>query len=332
MFWSPDPFGDELDLNILAGMMADDANEQPMKVPDTNTLTAPVTTITNAAALGLDMSDDEDSNSAPCSTSKPKETVFSAAFGAAFSDLKRKAQKDKALNSFGSPMPKEKTPPRVEVIDPLEKELREMEERMNKIKSELAKKKKLDMIKPDGTARRFTKLTNHTEVREKTKLLNTEEKQKLLQRLRDNKNSVVHGGETDSEDDEDNMNPFESNYNSYGKAIKKNLANTNTNNFYSSRNKFADESVNKSTSAASSCSGSVESLALKRQAVLSKIQQSPQSWQGVKGSLVGLKEGAAPMSLEERNAVRDTYSGIYVVWVVLRILTCDVGQWFMSYK
>uniref|UniRef100_A0A2P2IFS2 Protein MCM10 homolog n=1 Tax=Hirondellea gigas TaxID=1518452 RepID=A0A2P2IFS2_9CRUS len=311
---------DGLDVEMLAGMLEDDISEADQYSDGTKKRDKQNTQSTSAdvsaASLGLELSDDED-NSICATTGKQKKSLFSASF----SNLKTTDIVPKNKNAVKDFKRKSVSAPKTgstEELDPLEQELRSMEKRMNKIKEELLKKKKLDLIKPDGTERRFTKLTNHTAVRETTKLLTAEEKQRLLQRLRDSKSSVVHAGDTDSEDDEDNRNPFEQQYNSYGKTLKKSLGATN--NSYSSRNKFTSGGVSENKASEGSCSGMsssaaaelAASLAQKRQDVLDKIK-SGQGWQGASGSIASLKSGVTPQTEAERNAIRDPYSGIFIV-------------------
>ena len=189
---------------------------------------------------------------------------------------------------------------------------------MNKMKQELAKKKKID-INSDGGSRQFTKFTSYTasSSKETVRKLNQEEKNNLIKRIKKNKNSVIHGGDTDSEDDEDNMNPFETRYNSYGENIKKSLTTNTSSASYSSRNKFTD------TLAAAAPSPSADrshtaALERKRQAMIQRVKGgggggAKAGWQSISGSLVGLKEGAPAKTTLEKNAVREPHSGIFVM-------------------
>ncbi|KAB7497153.1 Protein MCM10-like protein, partial [Armadillidium nasatum] len=108
------------------------------------------------------------------------------------------------------------------IVDPLEKELLQMEQRMKKLKAEIMKKKNIKNDKPS-----FTKLSSvidpNSQQSESVRYLNEEEKLNLISNL-NAKKSEIHKGDTDSEDDEDNRNPFEAQMSSYGKEIKKRIA------------------------------------------------------------------------------------------------------------
>ena len=275
------------------------ANDDDFDNPPSAVATEAVT----STSLGLDMSDEELESTAPKSS-----------FAEAFGSIKRKTS---TCNKSTTVSERDDTHSlhtnrsnADDDIDPLEKELRSMEDRMHKIRAELAKKKNLSSSESKG----FTKLTNTPApgIREKSKILTHEEKQKVLERLRESKKSIVHGGDTDSEDDEDNRNPFEPSYSSYGKAIKK-LTSESTNAAYSSRNKFTDYSSPSIQQRTASSEKSFQNLANKKQQVLDKLK-SPNAWKNVNGSLVNLTQvNSHQAGPSTTNAVREPYSGIYVV-------------------
>ena len=263
-------------MDTLASMLGDVEENNDGKVTEPS-----------ATELGLDLSDEEAAQETAIQPST-KETKQSA-FSAAFSGLQSKLPPEEISSSSTS----------VENIDPLEMELRKMEERMNKIKSELARKKNLDTSSSDST-KKFTKLTNPTQgPKETSRVLTSEEKSKLLQRLK--KSSEVHGGDTDSEDEEDNRNPFETQYNSYGRSLRKTLEKNND---------------NRTSSALQ------ESLTAKKEQVLNKLK-APEAagWKETNGSLVAVKNGAmAARTPAQANALREPNSGIYIVWVIMQLL------------
>ncbi|KAF2360021.1 Zinc finger Mcm10/DnaG-type [Trinorchestia longiramus] len=303
-----DDFDEELDLDTLAELL--DAEEEEGATGATSSCASTVSEETAsvkstvksapicAGSLGLELSDDEQD-----ATEKPSTKKSSSAFCEAFSS---------------QTLPEKTT---AEPIDPLEQELCKMEARMAAIRAELSKKKKLDLGSTSGVSRKFTKLTLPVGVRETERNLSNIEAKQVLQNVKEQKNSIVHGGETDSEDDEDNRNPFESRYNSYGRSLKKNLEKTDSDQH---SRKFTGNVTNVSPSV-SNTSGhmpsrststdtfsTLKSLALKRQEVVKKIKDG-QSWQGANGSLVPVGGSMGQLTPAEKNAIRCPYSGIFVV-------------------
>ena len=105
-------------------------------------------------------------------------------------------------------------------VDPLEVELRQMEEKMNLLKQQLAKKKNI----PETEQSNFTKYVPVVkQPTETTRILSSSEGNSFLKKLEDKK-SAIHSGDTDSEDEEDNRNPMETTYCSGGRDIRKRLA------------------------------------------------------------------------------------------------------------
>lgn len=263
------PQDEKGDLDALAGLLDDDGD-----LPGTSntSMTQPSASAdspknTSMAELGLVMSDDEDEAKAPPQKSK-------SGFGAAFSGSKFSkggtASSEKAKDS-----------------DPLEAELRQMEERMNLLREQLAKKKKFDHKGEDSGTRRFTKLTNVTQERSQVvRTLSDKEEAKLYQGLK--RKSLLHGGETDSEDEDDNRNPFEQQLNDYGREIKKRIA-------HASDERPPDT---------------------RKQEVLNKMKSPPAKnpgWKDLSGSLVSLKSGGTPTPEFEKNVSVDRFSGIRIV-------------------
>ena len=311
-----DDFADGLDMDALAGMLeegqgVDSSTITVLPVDSSGTMGATAPADMSAAALGLELSSDEE-DKIVCQNPK---SAFGAAFGGALAKLTTKTHQDQITLSLGSPAPIEikRISPSEDSIDPLEQELRSMEQKMAKIKSELAKKK-FNQKNPVGTSRKCSKLTYCTEGRESTKVLTSEEKAQLLKRLKENKSSIVHSGETDSEDDEDNRNPLETKYNSYGHAVKKMLA-SNESSLYNNKYKSTScDTSGKNQNLSGTNISLLKSLADKKAAVLNRLHQSPTgSWQGVQGSLMGLRDGAAVMTPAEQAAVKDPFSGIFIV-------------------
>lgn len=263
------PQDEKGDLDALAGLLDDDGD-----LPGTSntSMTEPSASAdspknTSMAELGLVMSDDEDEAKAPPQKSK-------SGFGAAFSGSKF---------SKGGTASSEKA----KDFDPLEAELKQMEERMNLLREQLAKKKKFDHKGEDSSTRRFTKLTNVTQERSQVvRTLSDKEEAKLYQGLK--RKSLLHGGETDSEDEDDNRNPFEQQLNDYGREIKKRIA-------HASDERPPDT---------------------RKQEVLNKMKSPPAKnpgWKDLSGSLVSLKSGGTPTPEFEKNVSVDRFSGIRIV-------------------
>lgn len=261
----------EEDLDALAGLLDDD--------DDVGTPGASGTSATQPSAsddspkntsmveLGLVMSDDEDEAKVP-----PKNVKSS--FGAAFSGSK--------FSKGGTDTSKKN-----EQFDPLEAELQQMEERMNLLREQLAKKKKFDHKGEDSGSRRFTKLTNVIQERSQVvRALSDKEQAKLYEGLK--RKSELHGGDTDSEDEDDNRNPFEQHLNTYGRDIKKRIAHATNE----------------------------RPLDTKKQDILNKMKSPPAKnpgWKELSGSLVSLKSGGTPVPECEKNVSVDRFSGIRIV-------------------
>ena len=176
-------------------------------------------------------------------------------------------------------------------IDPLEKELQEMEKRMALLKNQLSKKKKLDADPSQSSSKRFTKLTNINEKStSQIRSLSSKDKESLLHEIK-KKKSEIHTGETDSEDDEDNRNPFEPRYSSSGKELKKRIAHQSSPNQPKTRTIQDNLKVMGNGTESSS--------------------HSSRSWKELKGSLVSLKKGG--VEDDDKNVSVDQYSGIRIM-------------------
>ncbi|XP_018009087.1 protein MCM10 homolog isoform X2 [Hyalella azteca] len=309
-------FDDELDMDTLAELL--DADDPEIDGAITTGGTAcqknsqsflesiSAEAAISSSALGLDMSDDDNDESQEGASDQ--------------------MMLSKSASSSASGIDNESAPPSknvaLESVDPLERELRQMEAKMAALKAELAKKKKLNVTSSDGCSRIFTKLTIPTVSKETQRKLSMEEHANLLKSLKEQKNrSLLHGGDTDSEDDEDNKNPFESRYNSYGHALLKNLKSANNGQSSSSLN--GRTNLNPGSSAGKDGGAShqvlksdnfevLKALAAKRQQVVKKIKND-QNWQEASGSLVPAGGSLTKMTPAEKNAVRCAYSGIFVV-------------------
>ncbi|XP_068203147.1 protein MCM10 homolog isoform X2 [Palaemon carinicauda] len=231
-----------------------------------------------AADLGLTLSDEEE---------EPSSGQISS-FSAAFANSKFSKNSECSQKSSGESTAE---------IDPLEMELRQMEERMQALKEQLSKKKKLNQGADAGTSKRFTKLTNiSTESKSSVRTLTETEESNLYKKY--GKKTIGHKGDTDSEDEEDERNPFEQKYNSCGREIKKRIAHE-----ASQREQNKDYQIQR-----------------KREEVLSRVKTATTSqgpgWKGVDGSLVNLKQcGASKMVPEvvDKNVTVDFYSGIRIM-------------------
>ncbi|KAK7078393.1 minichromosome maintenance-related protein [Halocaridina rubra] len=228
--------------------------------------------------LGLLMSDDEKEESQP-STSR-KVSSFSKAFSG--SKFSRNGNNQSVSDNGKSQID----------IDPLEEELRLMEERMKSLKDQLAKKKRLGSKEGETSRQNFTKLTNVAHQSKRTiRTLSGNEEVKFYETYGKEK-SHIHTGDTDSEDEEDYRNPFDQKYNSYGREIKKRIAHEATEKSNISHNK-KDEIISRVKGAST---------------------QNP-GWKGVDGSLVALKHnGNIAQTLEnDKNAVTDFFSGVRLI-------------------
>ena len=233
-----------------------------------------------ASELGLCMSDDESDAKA---TSSKKTSKFSSAF--AGSKFSRQGEKPQSSPN--------------ESIDPLEMELRQMEERMKKIKQELSQKKKLNHDPGAESSRSFTKLTHiPQEAKHSMRTLTAEEEAKVYEKY--GKKSLLHKGDTDSEDEEDERNPFEQKYNSFGREIKK---------------RIAHEANEKRQASSSPYSENKRAEVLNRIKTACKSSPSQKTgWKGTDGSLVSLKHTEVRrIEPEDKNVMVDFYSGIRIV-------------------
>ena len=181
-------------------------------------------------------------------------------------------------------------------IDPLEKELQDMEARMKLLKDQLAKKKRFSQ--DECYSKKFTKLTNVVnDASCKTRSLDYNEKKMLMKKL--NEKSEIHSGDTDSEDDEDNRNPFESRYSSLGKELKR-IAHSKENSSSSSKNHIIHQPKTREIQ---------DKLKMKGDPTASS--PSCKSWKELKGSLVSIKSGGIEDT--DKNVSIDQYSGIRII-------------------
>merc|ERR1739838_224486 len=274
-------FENEEDLNTLADLMEDDMDSSTIETnkSSANTKVEDSTNL-SAADLGLELSDDEE-----------KETT-----------------KNKGKSSFGTAFADSKFAPKnvnqtVNNVDPLEKELQEMENRMKLLKDQLKKKKRMDS---DESKPSFTKLTNVCESpKQSVRTLSQNESSKLYNNLA--RGSEIHKGDTDSEDDEDNRNPFEQNYNSYGHEIKQRIAHD--------EHKVKLSVIDKSTAILDRVKKINDTISYKKDKdnnsnVPMPVPNLNAGWKNVNGSLVGLKNPTNPSNYEDASC--DPYSGIRI--------------------
>ena len=269
-------FNDEEDLDTLLSHLEDDDDTSTTELPtNADKIDKNTAANTSAVSLGLELSDDDNDQSNDFANALAKSD-----FAKAFAGL-GSAKKCSTSTSQGSSTSHKKDTP---IIDPLELEIRNMEEKMNKLKQELAKKKNIDLDSPSGSGRKFTKLTCDTSSVSKvtSRTLGPEEKKQLLQRIEKKKNSsLIHKGDTDSEDDEDNRNPFETTYSSFGKQVKKSLNKSPpSSTSYSSRNKFTD-TIAPHSIYVNNNSPDINVLIEKKKAALEKIRTGA-GWNGTK--------------------------------------------------
>lgn len=241
-----------------------------------------------AADLGLVLSDDEDQCTASTTTTTTSTTKKSK-FGEAF-----------AQSKFSNGLPAEKngtSRDSAESCDPLEAELQEMEERVKMLKQRLNKKRKFDG-EEGSSSKRFSKLTNvipQGATAQTTRTLSSEETSQLYSKLK--KNSALHRGDTDSEDEEDNRNPMEQQYSDFGRDIKRRIAHESSQ---------ADDRDRERVLAR---------VKRKEQLQTGGKGKEPQSqgWKGTSGSLVALKNGGSALPDTDKNVSTDFYSGIRIV-------------------
>lgn len=247
--------------------------------------TSPASTPT-AAELGLVLSDDEDQCTVSTTTSTTKKSKFGEAF---------------AQSKFSNGLPPEKkgtSQDSTQSCDPLEAELQEMEERVKRLKQQLSNKRKFDG-EEGSSSKRFSKLTNvipqGVTTSQTTRTLSSEETSQLYSKLK--KNSALHGGDTDSEDEEDNRNPMEQQYSDFGRDIKRRIAHESSQ---------ADDRDRERVLAR---------VKRKEQLQTGGKVKEPQSqgWKGTSGSLVALKNGGSALPDTDKNVSTDFYSGIRIV-------------------
>ncbi|KAK3876327.1 hypothetical protein Pcinc_018867 [Petrolisthes cinctipes] len=236
-----------------------------------------------AAELGLVLSDDEDQPTVSTSSSKKSK------FGEAFSQSK-----------FSKKLPTESSTSQdyPENYDPLETELQEMEKRVKTLKQQLSKKRKFDG-EESSSSKRFSKLTNVISQGEKTqttRTLSTEETTRLYSKLK--RNSLLHRGDTDSEDEEDNRNPMEQQYNDCGRDMKRRIAHESSQTEDRERERvLARVKRKEQLQTGGGKSGEPQS----------------QGWKSTSGSLVALKNGGSALPDTDKNVATDFYSGIRIV-------------------
>ncbi|XP_071544042.1 protein MCM10 homolog [Panulirus ornatus] len=251
----------EGDLNTLTTMLEDDSKD----VMKEESVSAEVTDA-SIAELGLVLSDDEDQPTASDTAESEFDAVLSGFTG--LDNIQKKNVKSDT-----------------EVDDPLEAELQLMEERMKHLREQLSKKKKLNS-EDKSASKKFTKLTSVTHEPKRTvRTLSAQEESKLYNNL--NKKTELHAGDTDSEDEEDNRNPFEQRYNSCGREIKKRISSESG----QPRNDRKDEILAR---------------------VKEKSQQSS-GWKKTDGSLVSLKGTTTSLTDCDKNVTVDQYSGIRII-------------------
>ncbi|XP_042229789.1 protein MCM10 homolog isoform X2 [Homarus americanus] len=254
------------DLHTLTTML-DAEHEEKLEEPESSAPKVPDVTNPSMADLGLVLSDDEDQPTT-CVSAKSD-------FSAAFKDSKfsKKREEETLANNSNTD------------FDPLEAELQQMEERMNLLRDQLSKKKKFN-VKDGSTSTKFTKLTNIShEAKRTVRTLSADEESNLHRNLK--RKSELHRGDTDSEDEEDNRNPFEQRYNSCGREIRKRISHESN----EVQNNRKDE-------------------------VLARVKGKSQQklgWKGVDGSLVSLKEAGTSSSEVDKNVTVDQYSGIRII-------------------
>ncbi|XP_045613023.1 protein MCM10 homolog [Procambarus clarkii] len=248
------------DLDALTALLNDDGFEEDVEE------SKPDATNVSMADLGLELSDDEDQQ-ASSSTAQSK-------FSSAFSGFSKRMENKTPLKSADG-----------EDVDPLEAELQQMEERMRLLREQLTKKKKID-LQDKSTSKKFTKLTNvNHEAKRTVRTLSTEEESKLRKSLK--RKSELHSGDTDSEDEEDNRNPFEQRYNSCGREIKKRISHEPS-----------------------------QARSDRKEEVLARVKVKSQQnvgWKEVGGSLVSLKGAGISSPESDKNCTIDQYSGIRIV-------------------
>lgn len=264
----------ESKLNILTGMV--DETEVEENCPS---LAVPSKDLPNntAADLGLTLSDEDE---------EPSSSSQNSSFSSAFANSRFSRKGECSQKSSGETTTE---------VDPLEMELRQMEERMKLLKEQLLKKKRLSQGGEAESSKRFTKLTNiSTESKSTVRTLTEKEESDFYEKY--GKKSISHQGDTDSEDEEDKRNPLEQKYNSFGREIKKRIA-----------HEASEKQQNNN------------SLQKRREEVLSrvKVASTPQGpgWKGVDGSLVNLKQAGASKVVPEveKNVTVDFYSGIRIM-------------------
>lgn len=254
------------DLDMLASLL-DDEMEEKGEVAEASSSDQIKAT---AADLGLVLSDEEGDRP---NTSNSGKSKFSAAFSG--SKFARRVEKQNSSSTDDASS----------AVDPLELELRQMEERVKLLRENLAKKRRLDPEEGDSS-RRFTKLTNVVhEPKHSMKVLSSVKESKLYNTIK--KQSDLHTGETDSEDDEDDRNPFEQRYNTFGREIRKRIAHEP--NPKSDRREEVPQRDKGPTSS-----------------------QKP-GWKGTSGSLVTLTTTPGTSSICDKNDTVDQYSGIRIV-------------------
>lgn len=248
--------------------------------------TSPAPTPT-AAELGLVLSDDEEDQ---CTASTATSTTKKSKFGEAF-----------AQSKFSGNLPAEKNSASQDSrqsCDPLEAELQEMEERVKMLKQRLSKKRKFDGEEGSST-KRFSKLTNvipQGATSQTSRTLSSEETSQLFSKLK--KNSALHRGDTDSEDEEDNRNPMEQQYSDFGRDIKRRIAHESSQ---------VDDRERERVLAR---------VKRKEQVQTGGKGKEPQNqgWKGTSGSLVALKNGGgSALPDTDKNVSTDFYSGIRIV-------------------